>query len=104
MTSTDDLRASGHALLRLAEFLDRNAPGLLPDNEDAIYATPALLLHTDDAAMLLSYEAALREFLPSPTRGISHADPSLAYTHQLNDALSFYLTGPAPERITDDRS
>lgn len=100
LASTDDLRASGHALLRLAEYLDRNAPGLLPDNEDAIFAIPSLILRTEDAAMCLSYQAALRDamagpytFYPEPGRSITANAPG--------SPLHVFIQGPAPERITE---
>lgn len=94
MTTTDDLRASGHALLRLAEYLDRNAPGLLPDNEDAYFHKPALVFRTDRADMLLSYAAALPDLLPlSGTTTDMYLSPA-------DSPAPVSLYGPAPERIT----
>ena len=103
MTSTDDLRASGYALLRLAEFIDRNAPGLLPDNPDVGFARPSVMFDTDRADVALSYQAALRDamidpYTYQPRYGLGRT------TNAIGSPIHVTITGPAPERITDDRS
>jgi len=100
VTTTDDLRASGYALLRLAEHIDRNAPGLLPDNPDAYFHVPCLVFRTDRADMLLSYAAALPDLL--------HIGYSM-YLSPAGSPAPVSLFGPAPEPVqpeeapTDDR-
>ena len=94
-TSTDDLRASGYALLRLAEHIDRNAPGLLPDNEDAYFHVPSLVFRTDRADMLLSYAAALPDLLC--------IDGGM-YLSPADSPAPVSLFGPAPEPVQPEEA
>ena len=91
MTSTDDLRASGYALLRLAEHIDRNAPGLLPDNTDAYFHKPSLVFRTDRADMMLSYAAVLPDLICIGDVGM--------YLSPSDSPASVSLFGPAPEPV-----
>ena len=95
MTTTDDLRNSGYALLRLAEHIDRNAPGLLPDNTDAYFHKPSLVFRTDRADMLLSYAAVLPDLLPVGDG---------MYLSPAESPAPVSLFGPAPEPVQPEEA
>lgn len=105
--STTDLRSAANALLTLADHIDIKAPGLLPENEDVIFAIPSLIFRTEDAAMLLSYEAALSTFLQEHGDTITarfRTATGESHTHRYGPGFALYLSGPAPAPVQPEES
>ena len=100
--STTDLRSTANALINLADHIDRKAPGLLPENDDVIFCTPSLIFRAEDAAMLLSYESALRPFLQDEATSRFRTATGEQHTQRYGPGFALFLSGPAPQPVKQE--